>query len=506
MNKNYLKIKIFTIVSLFLMMGIIPSISGDQNENNIDNSLLELDTNNEEFFNIKSFISSLFSFKNTEDYSVFEDTQSSDSFENPELFPMMRVDYETFKEMKEAEENTDYAFLDSSLSEEISAASSYSTLDLLDYVPSERNQGWCGNCWAWPSTSVLSMALNVQEGIFDRLSVQYINSCGYKRFIDCCDGGTLESFASFYRYIGYTIPWSNDNAHWQDRYGGCKTDCESIATTPNYPISSIYSRKIPIHRVSEEEAIENIKNILHQDRGVYFSFFLPNSAELQNFNNFWSQYPESSVYPLDSYCGDEINEHEVAGHAVLCVGYNDETGTDNDYWIMLNSWGSSTRRPNGLFRINMHMNYNCNLTYNGNKWGYAFGAKTLNVTFGSEPENPDAPSINGPESAKARSLQYYEFSTTDHQGDDVYFTIDWGDGEEQGWIGPFKSKEKVELSHSWDKNGDFTIRAKSRDKNWKESDWSTLQVSMTKSKISNSIFFSFLENHPALHPLLEQFF
>jgi len=502
MNKKINKVKIFIVVCIFILTCIIPSINGYQNKNKIDDSIIKLDNNKNQIFNIKSFISSLFSINIPIDYIPDEETQSSDFYENPELFPMMMVDYETFQTWKEAEENTNYAYLDSSLTTEIQTTSSYSILDLIDYEPSERNQGWCGNCWAWPSTGVLSIALNVQEGIFDRLSVQYINSCGYKRSIDCCEGGTLESFASFYRYVGISIPWSNDNAHWQDRYAGCNTDCESISTTPNYPIASIYSRKIPIHRVSEDESIENIKNILHQDRGVYFSFFLPNSAELQNFNDFWSQNSESSVYPLDSYCGDEVIENQVAGHAVLCVGYNDESGTDNDYWIMLNSWGSSTRRPNGLFRINMHMDYNCNLTSNGNRWGYAFGAKALNVTFGSEQENPDSPTINGPVSAKAKSLQYYEFSANDNQGDDIYLKVEWGDGEEQGWVGPFRSNEIVELSHSWDKNGDYTIRAKAKDKNWKESDWSALQVSMTKIKFSNSLIFSFFENHPALKSIL----
>jgi len=53
---------------------------------------------------------------------------------------------------------------------------SYSLLGQIEYTPSERNQGACGNCWVWAGTSVMEVALNSQEGIKDRLSIQYINS------------------------------------------------------------------------------------------------------------------------------------------------------------------------------------------------------------------------------------------------------------------------------------------------------------------------------------------
>ena len=98
---------------------------------------------------------------------------------------------------------SEFAFIDPSLEEEIQNTESYSILDLLEYIPKERSQGRCGNCWAWPSTSVLAIALNVQKGIKDRLSVQFMNTCGedytsgmYK--IECCGGGTLEMLADFY--------------------------------------------------------------------------------------------------------------------------------------------------------------------------------------------------------------------------------------------------------------------------------------------------------------------
>jgi hypothetical protein len=39
------------------------------------------------------------------------------------------------------------------------------------------------------------------------------------------------------------------------------------------------------------------------------------------------------------------------------VGY-DISDPNNPYWIMLNSWGPTSGRPDGLFRVSMNMNYN----------------------------------------------------------------------------------------------------------------------------------------------------
>ncbi|NLL90705.1 MAG: hypothetical protein GX226_06385, partial [Dehalococcoidales bacterium] len=39
----------------------------------------------------------------------------------------------------------------------------------------------------------------------------------------------------------------------------------------------------------------------------------------------------------------------------LCVGYDDsDPDPANHYWIMLNSWGVTDGRPNGLFRVSMY--------------------------------------------------------------------------------------------------------------------------------------------------------
>jgi C1A family cysteine protease len=255
---------------------------------------------------------------------------------------------------------------------------SVSLLDKISYVASERDQGSCGNCWAWAGTGCLEVALNVQTSTKDRLSVQYINSCETSVISkDRCDGGWLSDFANFYNSTKKAIPWSNTNAEWQDGDLSYETTCAMIGTSPNYPIETISYDIISTQGVTQTQAITNIKNALGDDKAVWFAFFLPNQTAWENFQSFWADNTESTVYEIDKYVGEEYDFVTGAGHAVLCVGYNDDD-PDNSYWILLNSWGTNTNRTNGLFRINMDMNYS-----GQNSSYYSFYWQVLDVDFGT---------------------------------------------------------------------------------------------------------------------------
>ena len=196
---------------------------------------------------------------------------------------VMRPDRETRLEWIKAYEDAPKAFIDKSIS---IPRGSYNLLSHLQYTPSERNQGSCGNCWAWAGTGVMGIALDIEEGMLDRLSVQYINSCESLAIgKTCCDGGWLYHLADFYSTTGYeqAIPWSNTNAYWQDGDASCDTPCASISTSPNYPIAFIDETTIDTQGVGQATAIANIKNILHQDKAVWFGFFMPTEADGNQF-------------------------------------------------------------------------------------------------------------------------------------------------------------------------------------------------------------------------------
>ncbi|HVM59614.1 MAG TPA: choice-of-anchor tandem repeat GloVer-containing protein [Verrucomicrobiae bacterium] len=266
-----------------------------------------------------------------------------------------------------------------------------SLLSYLDYVPSQRNQGYCGDCWCWAGTGCMEILLDVQNGIFDRLSVQEANSCEPPiNGVACCDGGWLSDVAMFYSASGYqrAVPWSNPGANWQDINGDCSTACSSITATPNYPIQSITANSITTYGVSQAQAIANIKAILNQNKPVAFAFFLSTQSDWDTFDSFWDNQPESTTINFDFACGQTYDQDNGGGHEVLCVGYND-TNPNDPYWILVNSWGTTPNRPNGIFHVCMTNNYNCTFnsggTYQSYYWEY------LNVTYTSPPKVSASP-------------------------------------------------------------------------------------------------------------------
>ena len=92
------------------------------------------------------------------------------------------------------------------------------------------------------------------------------------------------------------------------------------------------------------------------------------------------------------------------------------------------------------------------------------------------PENfpPTAPIISGPEGGAVGEYINYIFVTTDPNFDNLYFFIDWGDGNIDEWIGPYASGEEAIISHKWSEIGEYEIRARARDESFYESKWSEL--------------------------------
>ena len=102
---------------------------------------------------------------------------------------------------------------------------------------------------------------------------------------------------------------------------------------------------------------------------------------------------------------------------------------------------------------------------------------------------PDKPIITGKSSGRPDKVNQYMFVSTDPEVNDVYYWTDWGDNTTTGWIGPCYSGSEVSMYHIWSEKGDYTIKAKAKDKYGAESDWATLKVTMPKiKKISINLF------------------
>jgi hypothetical protein len=81
------------------------------------------------------------------------------------------------------------------------------------------------------------------------------------------------------------------------------------------------------------------------------------------------------------------------------------------------------------------------------------------------------PTIEGPKIGKPNREYDYDFTTNDPEEDEIWIQVDWGDGQITDWLGPYNSGEKVTLSHIWEEEDNYYIKARSMDF-WDDSYWS----------------------------------
>lgn len=124
---------------------------------------------------------------------------------------------------------------------------------------------------------------------------------------------------------------------------------------------------------------------------------------------------------------------------------------------------------------------------------------TINITgvgVNHPPLKPGTPT--GEDNGKVGMSYTYTTSTTDPEGDEVYFLWDFGDGSQSLWLGPYASGEVASVDHIWDTRGSYQVKVKAKDALNSTSDWSEpLPVSMPKRCFSHRAF-DFLVHHPFL--------
>ena len=83
----------------------------------------------------------------------------------------------------------------------------------------------------------------------------------------------------------------------------------------------------------------------------------------------------------------------------------------------------------------------------------------------------EPPIISGPSRGLPGIELDYSFVTNDPEDDEVWILIDWGDGTEEDWRGPYNSGQEVIISHTYEEEETYQIKAKSMDM-WDDSSWS----------------------------------
>ena len=106
---------------------------------------------------------------------------------------------------------------------------------------------------------------------------------------------------------------------------------------------------------------------------------------------------------------------------------------------------------------------------------------------------PNKPTINGKINGKTSTDYEYKYVSTDPDGDNIIYRINWGDETEEVWIGPYTPGEEASFIHKWSEKGDYIIKVKAIDANSAESNWATFEVSIHHTRIYHPIKELFLK-------------
>ncbi len=118
---------------------------------------------------------------------------------------------------------------------------------------------------------------------------------------------------------------------------------------------------------------------------------------------------------------------------------------------------------------------------------------------------PFKPSIQGPTRGEPNVAYTFHFNTTDTENEDYELYVEWGDGTTTGWVGPFPSGQEVVLNHTYLEKQLFSIKAKAKDVNGDESEWSTHNINIPCSSPSTPPFLlRLLERFPLLSRLVQR--
>jgi len=126
--------------------------------------------------------------------------------------------------------------------------------------------------------------------------------------------------------------------------------------------------------------------------------------------------------------------------------------------------------------------------FTGPESGLNFDVVLLKVAA-FDNQRPNQPMITGKTKGRTMIIYDYKIVTTDPEGDDVYYFIDWDSiGSYTYLIGPYASGEEVTASHYWRYRGDYSVKVMAIDVHGGESDWTYLEITIPKIMTFNSNF------------------
>ena len=116
---------------------------------------------------------------------------------------------------------------------------------------------------------------------------------------------------------------------------------------------------------------------------------------------------------------------------------------------------------------------------------------------------PSIPEINGPNHGPIGMELEWTFVSTDPEGDNITYYIDFGDScGGAKYHGPYPSGEEITVAHKYTYESNFIIAALAIDSEGGESDWGYFEVSIPRNRVILSFLQIIFEKFPRAFPLL----
>tara|TARA_B100001564_G_C20648557_1_gene675708 strand:- start:515 stop:1723 length:1209 start_codon:yes stop_codon:yes gene_type:complete len=191
-----------------------------------------------------------------------------------------------------------------------------------DVLSEVKNQGNCGSCWAFSSTSAIESYMRINNYTVDRLSEQQLVDCSKEN--NGCEGGLMH--LAFDYCIQNNGLVSNDDYTYVAEGQLCAIDCNDQCLPGNHSFNGEYYLNVIGSNITSYEYIlpRSMLDIMASLQNGPIAIALDASS-------FIFRFYKKGVIDIPSRMSEQIN------HAVLLTGYDrDENGT---YWIIQNSWG-----------------------------------------------------------------------------------------------------------------------------------------------------------------------
>ncbi len=123
-----------------------------------------------------------------------------------------------------------------------------------------------------------------------------------------------------------------------------------------------------------------------------------------------------------------------------------------------------------------------------------------------ENHRPEAPTITGPTGVKIGIRHTWSFNSTDPDGDNLTYYVDWGDvcgGAE--WHGLYPSGVAIDIDHTYLVENILLINSMAVDENGAESNMTYFEVTITKNVSFKCSFIRLVLFFPHLFPVVRHF-